>query len=75
MLSSGGVNLHVARKASTKALILDECGSFAKQKGQCSWDHRERGIRTDFKVRDHLVMIRCGTFRTSQSFEFYSRCI
>lgn len=51
MLSSGGVKLHVTRKTSAKAPILDEYGSFAKQKAQCSWDHRERGIRTDFKVR------------------------
>lgn len=48
--SSGGEQFHVAGKASTEALIPNKCGRFAEQKGPCGWDHREKGIGTDFKV-------------------------
>lgn len=70
------MELQVTRKASAKALIPGTCGGFAERKGQCGWDHREKGIGADFKVQETIRwQIRYQFFRTSKLFGFYSRCI
>lgn len=45
----------MARKASAKALSPDKGNRFAGQKeGRRGWNHRERALGTDVKVRETI---------------------